>query len=142
MKKQEALLIANDRSNVVLEFIDQILTYGKDITGLIEFYSVKLEDGMNCGMHVKVEKTAYEQYYNLGVPSKNIVTVYEAIFQNIIKAYLFGYDLYFTDDKVGISLYHPLPNNRVNIEFLIMNASLEKWRNEIVDVIKTKEEEK
>ncbi len=126
MKKQEAISIAEERSGLVLEFIEQILSVGKNISGLIEFYSVKLEEGMSCGMHIKVEQTGYEQYYNLGIPSKNIISVYETIFQNIIKAYL----------------CHTYLNNKVNIEFLIMNSSLEKWRDEIVAVIDDKKEEK
>ena len=142
MKKQEAISIAEERSNLVLEFIEQILTVGKNISGLIEFYSVKLEEGMSCGMHIKVDQTGYEQYYNLGIPSKNIISVYETIFQNIIKAYLFCYELYYTKDKVGICLWHSYLNNTVNIEFLIMNSSLEKWRDEIVAVIDDKKEEK
>lgn len=137
MDKTEIIKVIELRSDLVLEFLEQILTVGKEIEGLIRFYTVRLDNEMTCGMHVLVP-SKYEQYYRLGIPSRNNVQLYNSLFYAVLKKYPFHYRLYNSDIILGLEVYDELTNNIVKLEFSTTKQQELNWKDSILKVIEEK----
>lgn len=68
MKKAEAMEVAVKRSNLILEYIDQIFSGEYPVEASMKLGSCKIDGQCMCTLNITVPKTKFERHLNLGIP--------------------------------------------------------------------------
>ena len=128
MKKQEAIELAIDKSRVMIEYLEQILS-DDNILGNMTFRSSKVEgeDKKMCTVDIMLSN-GKEKHLNLGIPS-----VHSDIFTKQFTSDLV--DRFAKDDIMGVSPYFEIksmpPISRSGMDAISINKETGKINNHI-----------
>ena len=101
MKKEEAIELSKDRSRVVIEYIESILSDNIKVTGRLDFSSSKIDNDKMCTLNIYVPEKDFEKHINLGITIDHIDVFYEQLFSDLI-------DKFLTHETMGLSRYYTI----------------------------------
>ncbi len=128
MKKQEAEVLAIDKSRVMIEYLEQILS-DDNISGNMIFSSNKIdgEKEKMCTVDIMLNNNT-EKHLNLGIPS-----VHSDVFTKQFTTDLV--DRFAKDDIMGVSLFFEIksmpPTSRRGMDAISINKETGKINNHI-----------
>lgn len=95
MKKSEAQVLAPIKSNLIIEYITQILSDTDKVTGNIDFNFSKINNQMNCVLDIYVPEKDFEKHLNLEVKRDHYLVLYEQVLTDLLS--------FLPSDKIGIT---------------------------------------
>lgn len=136
MKKDEALLLAPQRTKLIIEYIEKILS-DNNIIGDMKFSAYKIDNQMMCTLSIFVPEKDFEKHINLGIIADHCDILYAQLFKDLLKTFL-------EHETIGISRYFEIKyfdgenftgitanseNSKLRINFIYTGQKF----NEIVD---------
>ena len=101
MKKTEALILAPENINVIMEYITTILEDTEKVTGAMEINSAKIDGQNMCTVDIYVPTTDFEKHLNLGITSDHINVIYQEFLNKVITNLL-------PSETIGASRFYQL----------------------------------
>ena len=74
----------NKRTDLILDYISQILVYGSDTTGVLTLDKNQFDDGKYIIITVSVVKNSYFRWHDLGIKSVDSKKFYDFLFKKIV----------------------------------------------------------
>lgn len=111
MKKEEALILAEEKSKLVIEYIMQILSDTEKVNGVINFNSAKIDNQKMCTLDIYVPER--EKHLNIGITTDHVDVFYAKLLTDFL-------DVFLEHETMGISKYYSIKG--MNQTFCGMNA--------------------
>lgn len=129
IKKEEAKIISQTNSKVVIEYISQILSDNIKVEGKMNLNSAKINNQNVCTLDIYVPARKFEKHINLGVTIDHSDILNEQIINCLLDKFLthetLGISQYTTINYMmgttfsGIIAYNSLTESKVQINFQI-----------------------
>lgn len=116
------------RSELILDYISQILVYGSNTKGVITLDKHQFDDGKYLIMTVSVIKNSYFRWHDLGIKSIESKKFYDYVFQNIIHKFK-TFSLSISENVLVIQSY--VNYNVVEIHFSLDKKVEKDWFDKI-----------
>jgi hypothetical protein len=100
MKKNEAQTLAPTKSNLIMEYISQILSDTDKVSGRIEFNFAKINNQMTCVLDIFVPIKNFEKHLNLEITSDHCLVLYEQVLNDLLN-FLFS-------ETIGVTKYYSM----------------------------------
>ena len=97
MKKNEAQVMAPTKSNLIMEYITQILSDTDKLNGNIEFNFAKINNQMNCVLDIYIPTKDFEKHLNLEITSDHCLVLYEQVLTDLLK--------FLPSETIGVTKY-------------------------------------
>lgn len=97
MKKNEAQLLVPAKSNLIMEYITQILLDTDKLNGNIEFNFAKIDNQMNCVLDIYIPTKDFEKHLNLEITSDHCLVLYEQVLNDLLK--------FLPSETIGVTKY-------------------------------------
>ena len=156
MKKKEAQLLAPTKSNLIMEYITQILSDTDKINGNIEFNFAKINNQRNCVLDIYIPKKIFEKHLNLEITSDHCLVLYEQVLTDLLK--------FLPSETIGVTKYFSIKSmfgyfsgvvvannmnselkinfNTTNPDFMILIHNYLKKYDEISKLLENQEQSK
>lgn len=156
MKKKEAQMLAPSKSNLIMEYITQILSDTDKLNGDIEFNFAKINNQMNCVLDIYVPTKNFEKHLNLEITSDHSLVLYEQVLTdllNFLPSETMGVTKYFSIKSMaeyfsGVVALNNIGSelkinfNTTNPDFMILIDNYIKKYDEIAESLKNQESPK
>ena len=156
MKKKEAQMLAPSKSNLIMEYITQILSDTDKLNGDIEFNFAKINNQMNCVLDIYVPTKNFEKHLNLEITSDHSLVLYEQVLTdllNFLPSETMGVTKYFSIKSMaeyfsGVVALNNIGSelkinfNTTNPDFMILIDNYIKKYDESVESLKNQESPK
>lgn len=156
MKKNEAQVLAPAKSNLIMEYITQILSDTDKLDGDIEFNFAKINNQMNCVLDIYIPTNNFEKHINLEITSDHSLVLYEQVLNDLLK--------FLPSETIGVTRYFSVKSmseyfsgvvalnnigselkinfNTTNPDFMMLIDNYLKKYDGIVELLKDKEQNK
>ena len=125
MKKQEKVdSIYQKRSDLIIDYISQILVYGSDTNGVISIDKNKFDDGNYLILTVSVIKNSYFRWHDLGILAKDGITLYKVVINDILEKFK-DFNINFDNNNIYISSL--VNNNKIDMHFTFTNQKEKEY---------------
>lgn len=121
MNKQE---LYQKRTDLIIDYISQILVYGSNTNGNITIDKNKFDDDKYLILTVRVIKNSYFRWHDLGILANESLSFYKLVLNNILDKFN-KFNISFNKNSITIS--SDVNNNSLDISFNITNKKEEKW---------------
>lgn len=121
MNKQE---LYQKRTDLIIDYISQILVYGANTNGNITIDKNKFDDDKYLILTVRVIKNSYFRWHDLGILANESLSFYKLVLNNILDKFN-KFNISFNKNSITIS--SDVNNNSLDISFNITNKKEEKW---------------
>lgn len=101
MKKDEAKKLSLKRSELVIEYLMQILSDDEKVSGKMNFCDAKIDNQYVCVLDIFVPEKSFEKHLNLGITRDHCDVFYEQLFNDIISTFI-------DNDNVHLSNYYSI----------------------------------
>lgn len=98
MKKEQVLILAEERSKLVIEYIIKILSDTDKVNATFEFSSDKIEGQKMCTLSIYVPEQDFERHLNLGITTDHCDILYQQLVNDFI-------DHFLEHETMGVSRY-------------------------------------
>ena len=112
------------RSDLIIDYISQILVYGSNTSGSISIDKNQFEDGKYLIITVSVIKNSYFRWHDLGILAIDSVDFYKIVLNNILDKFK-TFNISFDNNKVIIS--SSVNCNKLDIHFTFTNKKEKDW---------------
>ena len=112
------------RSDLIIDYISQILVYGSNTSGSISIDKNQFEDGKYLILTVSVIKNSYFRWHDLGILAIDSVDFYKIVLNNILDKFK-TFNISFDNNKVIIS--SSVNCNKLDIHFTFTNKKEKDW---------------
>lgn len=112
------------RSDLIIDYISQILVYGSNTSGSISIDKNQFEDGKYLILTVSVIKNSYFRWHDLGILATDSVDFYKIVLNNILDKFK-TFNISFDNNKVIIS--SSVNCNKLDIHFTFTNKKEKDW---------------
>lgn len=112
------------RSDLIIDYISQILVYGSNTSGSISIDKNQFEDGKYLILTVNVIKNSYFRWHDLGILATDSVDFYKIVLNNILDKFK-TFNISFDNNKVIIS--SSVNCNKLDIHFTFTNKKEKDW---------------
>lgn len=85
--KQELSELITKRTNLVIEYINQIINDISDATAYMNFSTEKTNGQRMCTLHIRVPVSNFERRFSLEIPSNYNIDLYERILNALLDNY-------------------------------------------------------
>lgn len=156
MKKNEAQVLAPTKSNLIMEYITQILSDTDKLNGDIEFNFAKINNQMNCVLDIYIPTKDFEKHLNLEITSDHCLVLYEQVLTDLLK--------FLPSETIGVTKYFSIKSmteyfsgvialnnigselkinfNTTDPDFLNIVSEYTRRYNEFAESLKNKEQPK
>lgn len=110
--------LVQKRSDLIIDYISQILVYGSDTNGTISIEKNKFDDGNYLMMTVSVIKNSYFRWHDLGILSKDSVSLYKVVIDSVLEKFK-DFDISFDNNVIYIS--SSVNHNQIDVHFTLTN---------------------
>ena len=117
--------IYQKRTDLILDYIAQILVYGSDTRGSISIDKNQFDDGRYLVLTVNVLKNGYFCYHDLGVLAKDSMTLYRLVCSSILEKFN-KFDIKFIDSHI-IRISSSVNHNYIDMHFTFTNQKEKDW---------------
>lgn len=125
MKKQEKLdNIYRKRSDLIIDYISQIVVYGSDTKGIVSVDKNKFDDGNYLILTVSVIKNSYFRWHDLGILAKDSISLYKVVI-NDIKEKFKDFNISFDNNNIYISSL--VNHNEIDMHFTFTNQKEKEY---------------
>ena len=112
------------RSDLIIDYISQILVYGSDTTGNIAVNKNEFEDGEYLILAVSVVKNSYFRWHDLGIKLEDSKEFYKVILKDILDKFK-EFNIITGENNIIIS--SSVNNNKLDISFTFVDTKIQKW---------------
>ena len=112
------------RSDLIIDYISQIIVYGSNTSGSISIDKNQFEDGKYLILTVSVIKNSYFRWHDLGILATDSVNFYKIVLNNILDKFK-TFNISFDNNKVIIS--SSVNCNKLDIHFTFTNKKEKDW---------------
>ena len=88
MKKNEAILLAPKKVDVIIEYILQILTSEENISAMMFFSNAKINGQSMCTINIYVPYNNFERHINLGITNDHLNIIYKFFLDKIAEDFI------------------------------------------------------
>lgn len=114
----------NKRTDLILDYISQILVYGSDTTGFLTLDKNQFDDGKYLIITVSVVKNGYFRWHDLGIKSIDSKKFYDFVFKKIIDKFkTFSLSI----DENTLVINSDVNNNSMRISFSLDKKTEKDW---------------
>jgi hypothetical protein len=107
MKKEEAKLLALERSKLIIEYIIQILSDNDKVNSIMNFWHTKIDGQNMCTLDIYVPQKYFEKHLNLGITSDHSLVLYEQLLNDLL-------DVFLEHETMGVSRYYSIKSMQDN----------------------------
>lgn len=100
MKKQEAIIIAPEKTNLIIEYIEQILLDSIKVSGTMNFSSAKINNQRVCTLDIYVHERNFEKHLNLEISVEHSLVLCEQLLIDLLE--------FLPHDTIGITKYYSI----------------------------------
>ena len=112
------------RTDLIIDYISQILVYGSNIKGTLSLDKNHFDDGNYLILTVNVIQNSYFRWHDLGILANESLSFYKLVLNNILDKFN-KFNISFNKNSITIS--SDVNNNSLDISFNITNKKEEKW---------------
>ena len=116
------------RTELILDYISQILVYGSDTTGVLNLDKHGFDDGKYLILTVSVVKNSYFRWHDLGIKNVDSKKFYDYLFKNIIEKFK-SFSLSIDGSSLVIS--SSVNHNIMKVNFLLDKKTEKDWFDKI-----------
>jgi hypothetical protein len=98
MKKNEAKIMSQERSKLIIEYIIQILSDTIKVSASMNFSYSKINGQQMCVLDIYVPERNFEKHLNLGITSDHSLILYEQLLNDFI-------DTFLEHESIGVTKY-------------------------------------
>lgn len=98
MKKVEAQELAPIKSELIMEYISQILSDDEKVSGNMNFYHAKIDGQNMCTLDIYVPSKNFEKHLNLGITSDHSLVLFEQVLNDLLN--------FLPHDSIGVTKYY------------------------------------
>lgn len=113
------------RTNLIVDYISQILVYGSDTRGTISIDKNQFEDGKYLILIVNVLKNSYFRWHDLGILVKDSISFYSLVCSVILEKFK-EFNIQFIEDYT-ICISSSVNHNQIDIHFTLTNQKERDW---------------
>ena len=125
MKKQEKIdSIYQKRSDLIIDYISQILVYGSDTKGIVSIDKNKFDDGNYLILTVSVIKNSYFRWHDLGILAKDSIILYKIVINDILEKFK-DFNIAFDNNHIYISSL--VNHNEIDMHFTFTNQKEKEY---------------
>lgn len=117
--------IYQKRTDLIVDYISQILVYGSNTTGTISIEKNQFDDGKYLILAVSVLKNSYIRWHDLGILANNSLNLYKIVCSSILEKFT-EFDIRFIDKHI-ICISSSVNHNHINIHFALTNQKEKDW---------------
>lgn len=96
-EKKWSSILAPAKSNLIMEYITQILLDTNKLNGNIEFNFAKIDNQMNCVLDIYIPTKDFEKHLNLEITSDHCLVLYEQALNDLLK--------FLPSETIGVTKY-------------------------------------
>lgn len=104
MKREEAKILAEDKSRLVIEYITQILSDTEKVNSTMNFDIAKIDNQRMCTLNIYVTAKQFERHLNLGITGDHLQVLYGQLLNDIL-------DTFLTHETIGISNFYTIKSS-------------------------------
>lgn len=112
------------RSDLIIDYISQILVYGSNTSGSISIDKNQFDDGKYLILTVSVIKNSYFRWHDLGILASDSVNFYKIVLSNILDKFK-TFNISFDNNKIIMS--SSVNCNKLDIYFTCTNKKEKDW---------------
>lgn len=112
------------RSDLIIDYISQILVYGSNTSGSISIDKNQFDDGKYLILTVSVIKNSYFRWHDLGILATDSVNFYKIVLSSILDKFK-TFNISFDNNKVIVS--SSINCNKLDIHFTFTNKKEKDW---------------
>lgn len=112
------------RSDLIIDYISQILVYGSNTSGSISIDKNQFDDGKYLILTVSVIKNSYFRWHDLGILATDSVNFYKIVLSSILDKFK-TFNISFDNNKVIVS--SSVNCNKLDIHFTFTNKKEKDW---------------
>lgn len=112
------------RTDLILDYISQILVYGSDTTGVLTLDKNQFDDGKYLIVTVSVVKNSYFRWHDLGIKSIDSKKFYDFVFKKIIDKFK-TFSLFIDENTLVIN--SDVNHNSMRIIFSLDKKTEKDW---------------
>ncbi len=122
MNQQE---LYQQRSNLILDYISQILVYGANTKGMISLEKNQFEDDNYLILTVSVIQNSYFRWHDLGILVKDSLSFYSYLEKQILEKYQ-KFDISLINHHI-IRIASSVNQNQIDFSFPFTNQKERDW---------------
>lgn len=100
MQKNEAQDLAIKRSNLIMEYLTQILSDSLTVHGKMEFLNTKIDSQDICTLDIYVPARDFERHLNLGITEEHELALFKQVLNDLLK--------FLPHESIGVSRYYSI----------------------------------
>ena len=112
------------RSDLILDYISQILVYGSNTKGTLTLSPNEFEDGNYLVLTVSVIKNSYFRWHDLGIAVEDSLSFYQAVYPKIVEKFS-KFEVETSEKEIIIS--SKVNQNQIGIQFHVDPKEHKKW---------------
>lgn len=116
--------IYQKRSDLIVDYISQILVYGSNTRGSISINKNKFSDGNYLILTVNVIKNSYFRWHDLGILACESMYFYKLLLDDILSKFK-AFNISFDNSKIIIN--SSVNGNQLDINFTFTNQKEKDW---------------
>lgn len=105
MKKREAKIIAIDKSRLMMEYLNQILTDDRKVHASMEFLPAKVNNQSVFILDINVPEAGFSKQIDLEMPILHNMVLYEQVLNDLL-------DTFLEHETIGITRYYSIKSAR------------------------------
>lgn len=113
------------RTDLILDYISQILVYGSDTNGTISIDKNQFDDGKYLILTVNVLKNSYFRWHDLGILAKDSLNLYKLVYSSILEKFK-EFDISFIENHT-IRISSSVNRNHIDMHFTFTNQKEKDW---------------
>lgn len=113
------------RTDLILDYISQILVYGSDTNGTISIDKNQFDDGKYLILIVNVLKNSYFRWHDLGILAKDSLNLYKLVYSSILEKFK-EFDISFIQNHT-IRISSSVNRNSIDMHFTFTNQKEKDW---------------
>ena len=119
MEKLSNNNIYQKRTDLIIDYISQILVYGSDTKGTISIDKNQFDDGKYLILTVNVIKNSYFRWHDLGILAKDSISLYKIVIDSILKKFK-TFNINFSEHNT-IHISSSVNHNQIDMHFTFTN---------------------
>lgn len=117
--------IFQKRTDLILDYISQILVYGSDTRGVVSIDKNQFDDGKYLILTVSVIKNSYFRWHDLGILAKDSISLYKLVCTSILEKFK-EFEIDFIDNNT-IHISSSVNHNQIDMHFTFTNQKEKDW---------------
>lgn len=134
MKKEEAKELSIQRVNLIMDYINNILSDKEVVNSKMNFSHAKIDGQTMCTLDIYVPSRNFEKHLNLGITYDHINVLYKEFFDRVISDVL-------PNDEIGATCFYTVKSNMgsfsgidvINVNDSNININMLGINREVID---------